>query len=227
MRIISNIFGEVPFKKLDDHNRIVSESVRKLDSALHEINNDAYKDLREIGELESEADELKHEIRDKLPSNYIMPVSRGDLIRLLKEQDEIIDECEEAAGWLIIREKIMKPERELFPEEIYKDILKLSERNREAIKNLRIASKKIKNGLESNLTSEMISEIHGIVRRINEIKDETDDIKLDLISDIFDHKEKLTPNEILYLIKLAEFLNSIADHADSTADRMRLLLAKS
>ena len=227
MRIISNIFGEVPFEKLDNHNDIVFESVKKLDDALNNINDDPYKNLKEIGELESEADELKHEIRDKLPSSYIMPVSRGDLIRLLKEQDEIIDECEEAAGWLIIREKIIKPERELFPKKIYEDLLNLSQKNREALKKLNIASEKIKKGLETNLTSELISEIHEIVRRINEIKDETDDIKLELISDIFDHKDSLTANEVLYLIKLAEFLNKIADHADSTADRMRLLLAKS
>lgn len=227
MRIISNIFGEVPFEKLDKHNEIVFDSLVKLDNALHEINGEAYKDFEGIREQESDADELKHEIRDNLPKSYIMPVSRGDLIRLLKEQDEIIDKCEDAAGWLMIREKIMKADRNLFPDPIYQKILELSQKNREAVKKLRNASKKINKGLESNLTSEIISEIHEIVRRVNEIKDETDDLRLELLSSIFDHKDDLSSDEIIYLIKLADILNGIADHADSTADRMRLLLAKS
>jgi predicted phosphate transport protein (TIGR00153 family) len=52
---------------------------------------------KQIKELETEGDELTHQILIKLNSSFITPFDREDIHRLASSLDDVLDEIEEAA----------------------------------------------------------------------------------------------------------------------------------
>ncbi len=58
---------------------------------------------------------VKKDIRSNLPKSIFLPVARGDLLRFLKEQDNIADSAEDLAVLLTLRKTTV-------PEEMKEDL---------------------------------------------------------------------------------------------------------
>ena len=92
MNIISKLFGKSPFEPLYQHMLKVKECVdlvKPLMESFIDGNQDKVeKYAKQIFKAEHKADLVKKEIRSRLPKSIFLPVSRGDLLRFLKEQDK-------------------------------------------------------------------------------------------------------------------------------------------
>jgi predicted phosphate transport protein (TIGR00153 family) len=90
---LSGIFGTSPVAPLESHINKVHECSQLLIPFIDAcLDNDAsLRDelLKNIVDLEREADELKKELRLRLPKSLFMPVDRRDLLEVLRMQDTI------------------------------------------------------------------------------------------------------------------------------------------
>lgn len=93
-----DLFAKSPFKPLNEHAEKVKETVLRMDDAVQAyVDGDKAKVdalYQQISGLEHEADIVKHAIRRHLPSSLIMPVDRTDILKFLKQQDDMANSAE-------------------------------------------------------------------------------------------------------------------------------------
>jgi predicted phosphate transport protein (TIGR00153 family) len=90
------------------YNLLISDYLEK--------NNESFSQrIKKIDEMESEADNLRRNIRYRLYSKMLIPESRGDVLSIIENIDNLIDGCKEIAYQLDIE----KPD---FPEILLQDI---------------------------------------------------------------------------------------------------------
>ena len=97
-----DIFSNSPFEILSNHMEKSCKTAKLLpyffEKVLQEDWEQAEKIKNEITNLETQADTLKKEVRLKLYNNLFLPVSRYDLLSLVKSQDSIANQTEDIAG---------------------------------------------------------------------------------------------------------------------------------
>ena len=91
--IFSKLFGRSPIAPLQAHMNKAAECTVALGAYFETLQSadwDKVSDCYDtISGIEDEADALKKEIRLNLPSSLFLPVSRSDLLELVRVQDEI------------------------------------------------------------------------------------------------------------------------------------------
>ena len=172
---------------------------------------------QEVGKLESDADAIKRRIRGHIPKDAKIPVSKFELFWYLREQDKVLDSVQDSLDWLSYRS---------FPassEELRDQLFKLVDSVMEPIEDLsRMVSEAIKYFESYSEKQRKIVKgvIHNIRQREHEADQMEDEFKIKLFS-----LEK-DPVALIHMIKLAEIIGSIADHAENAGDMMRAMIAR-
>lgn len=218
-----DLIVQSPFRPLIEHARKVRLTVLKMDEAVH-----AYVDgdnakvealYKEISELEREADEVKHAIRDHLPSTLIMPVDRADIISLLKEQDDVANSAELVAELLDMKMMDMPPEVKSIILKLEKEVLLTVEEHVDAASRI-IAL------LDSAFSDKQRKEIHDIIDRVDRQKHNVDAARLEAEKTIYGHERELSPVDVYRQIEFVKALGWVAGHAENASERLRLIVAK-
>ena len=171
----------------------------------------------EVDKLESEADAIKRRIRGHLPKGTLMPVDKFQLFRYLREQDKVLDAVEEALDWISFR-----PDAGI-PDAIEKDFFLLVDAVLDPVEEMcRLvleAGKYFRSYSEKQ--RELVKDIvHTLGRQEHEADKVEDGIKEKLLN------MKIETTTVFHMIRLAETIGSIADHADDAADMVRWMIAK-
>jgi len=121
--IIDGLFGKSPISPLQQHMTRVHSCVSELKGfmvAIHSQDWARAEQIRsDIGTKEGEADILKKKLRLSLPSTFMMPFSRRDLLDLLLMQDSIANITKDVSGLMINRKMTL-------PDEIFEDMINLT-----------------------------------------------------------------------------------------------------
>lgn len=218
-----DLIAQSPFRPLIEHAGKVKLTVLKMDEAVHAyIEGDKAKVealYKDIDELEHEADEVKHAIRDRLPSTLIMPVDRADIISLLKEQDDVANSAERVAELLDMKALEMPPD-------VKNIILKLEREVLLTVEEHVDAASKIIALLDSAFSDKQRMEIHDIINRVDRQKHNVDVIRLEAEKTIYRHENELSPISVYRLIELVNELGWVAGYAENASERLRLIVAK-
>ena len=144
-------------------------------------------------------------------------MSKFELFWYLREQDKVLDSVQDALDWLSYR---------TFPaynEELSDQLFKLVDSVMEPIEDLsRMVTEAIKY-FESYAEKQrkiVKGVIHNIRQREHEADQMEDEFKIKLFS-----LEK-DPIGLFHMVKLAEIIGSIADHAENAGDMMRAMIAR-
>ena len=222
MRIpILSMFMASPFDGLQEHAEKVKECAWTFQQAMECYGSSqctTFEEFRnEVVKLESEADAIKRRIRGHIPKGTIMPVDKFQLFTYLKEQDKVLDAVEDALDWISYR-----PEPGI-PEELVKDFFLLVDAIIDPIEELSkmVAEARI---YFKNYSEKQRVIVKDIIHTIRRQEHEADKIE-DMI------KKKIFPLEtdpvtIFHIIRLAEIIGSIADHAENAGDMMRAMLSR-
>jgi hypothetical protein len=171
----------------------------------------------EVAKLESQADELKRNLRNHLPRGIFMPMDKFVFLDCLREQDHVLDDVEEALYWLSF-----KPMGGI-PEELVGDFLDLIDAVIPAIEKMPDMSEQalvyFKNSTEENR-----NKLKSIVREIYQAEKESDHLEHELKKKAFALLED--PVEIYHIVRLVEIVGDICDHAQNASDRMRTMIAR-
>ena len=122
-KIVANV---LPFQRtsllisgIDGYLDKVAEAVLVLEQTLNNYvvqgaDEHLGKRLTQIREIESRADELRREIANVMYTQMLMPDTRGDILTLLEEVDNVLDDCVR----LVVGLAIERPE---VPKDVYDD----------------------------------------------------------------------------------------------------------
>ena len=216
-----SMFMTSPFEGLQEHAEKVKECAWAFQQAVEcyvSKQCQTFEELRqEVILLEDQADSIKRRIRGHLPIGTLMPVSKFQLFRYLREQDGVLDAVEDTLDWLSYR-----PEPGI-PPELEKDFLLLVDAVVEPIEELTKMVSEARQYFQSYSEDQRIK-VKDIIRLLRKQEHEADKIEHAVKGRLFNMA--IDPVSIFHLVRLAEIVGSIADHAENAGDMMRAMLAK-
>ena len=212
-----------PFGQLLEHMEKVRECIEILGDGLIKYYNGNYKgfsDLAEkVSEIEHEADGIKRNLRNHLPTSLFMPVDKGKFMWALREQDKILDHAENLVKMLDMRHtKIPKELQEVFISHI-KLVMKTVEAMQDAVGNIRDL-------VETSFVKREREQTKKYIYKVHELEWKADQKKYEMTQGIYNLEKKLDPMDVYHLLKIADWVDDIADHAENVADWLRAMIAK-
>ncbi len=220
---IAGLFGKSPFRPMQEHMKAVAECVAQtvpLFEALHDGDREkllAAKD--EIFKFEQQADDIKNEIRSRLPKGLFMPVDRRDLLDLLNAQDSIADTAQDVAGLLDLR-------RMEIPKALKGKILPYVQRTLDAVTKCAEVINELDELVETGFRGRAGDRVEEMVDALSAIEGETDDMGMDLVRTLFEHEDEMKPLSVVFWYEQIQHIGDIADYAEDVGDRLRLLIAR-
>ncbi len=220
---IAALFARSPFKPMQQHMEVVNDCIA-LTPALFEalIANDkqAIDDTRKaIFAKEHEADQIKHEVRLHLPRSLFLPVDRRDLLEVLEVQDSIADTAQDIAGLLQQRDMTVL-------DDMADDLRALVGRCVDACAKSNEIIGALDELIETGFRGPEAERVEEMVKELNRIETETDDLGIALTRKLFEHEQVMSPVSVMFWYRLIQWIGNIADNAEKVGDRMLLLIAR-
>ncbi|MBU0534092.1 MAG: DUF47 family protein [Candidatus Omnitrophica bacterium] len=210
-----------PFDKLLEHAQKTKEGMAILKDCITTYCEGDYdkseKLSQEIIKLEHEADIIKGNITAHMPKQILLSVDIGVFLRLLNEQDSILDFAENAVVWLHFRQTKV-------PAEIKDDLLNHLYKVIECIESYEKVIIHVKDIVSFSSSNKMRDQIKENIKEVH-LKEWEDD----QIGKVFAKKAfnlSIDPLSVYHLLKLGNLIGQIAKHAENAADRVRTMIAK-
>ena len=223
MSPLLKMFGQSPFKPLQEHMRVVvncANQVPGLFEAVHDEGKDQVEDIRKrIYGLENEADDIKNELREHLPKSIFMPVDRRDLLEILDLQDSIADTAQDIAGMMVVRN--MK-----LPEPVHKPIMELTQRCVDACNQLAKIMEEMDELLETGFRGPEADKVMYMIDELNKIETDTDVQAIAVMRLLFEHEDEIGPVSTIMWDRVIHWIGDLANFAERAGNRHRLLLAR-
>jgi predicted phosphate transport protein (TIGR00153 family) len=172
-----------------------------------------------IYEREAEADRIKNELRLHLPKSLFMPVDRRDLLEVLHLQDTIANTAQDIAELLIERQMSI-------PDFMQEPLIALTARCVETCEHSASVIAELDELLAMGFRGREVDKVDAMLKELNDIEDETDELGAALARALFDHEDEMKPVSVMMWYRLIEWIGDLADYAEKVGDRLRLLIAK-
>lgn len=222
MSRIFNMFGPSPIKPIEQHMHKVYHCAKQLypffEAVLKGEWEKAESAREQIITLEKEADSLKKELRLNLPTGLFLPVSRTDLLELLRIQDRIANKAEDIAG-LIFSRKMQIPVSIAVP------LMKFLSRSLDAAKQACKAINELDELLETSFRGSEVKVVEEMIVRLDEIEQDCDEQLYELRHQIFELEKDLPAIEVIFLYKVVQWIGDLADRAQTAGGRLQVLIA--
>ena len=219
----SRLFGQSPFTALQEHMRVVVECAREVQPLIEALaagDQEQVIQLKDrIFEREAEADRIKHELRAHLPKSLFMPVDRRDLLEVLLLQDTIANVAQDIAGLLIERKMSI-------PDFLRDPLIELTARCVDTVEHAAKVIEELDELLAIGFRGREVDSVDQMLKELNLIEDETDELGIALARALFDHEDELKPVSVMMWYQIIEWVGDLADYAEKVGDHLRLLIAK-
>jgi predicted phosphate transport protein (TIGR00153 family) len=216
-----SLFMTSPFEGLQEHAEKVKECAWAFQQAIECHITDQCQNFEEfrleLDKLESEADSIKRRIRGHLPKGMLIPVDKFQLFRYLREQDKVLDAVEEALDWLSFRSKPG------IPEALEKDFFLLVDAVMDPVEEmcrLVLETRKYFRNYSKKQRKIVKDIVHTLRRQEHDADKVEDAIKKKLLN------MQIEAITVFHMIRLAETIGSIADHAENAGDMVRAMIAR-
>ncbi|MDH5445112.1 MAG: TIGR00153 family protein [Gammaproteobacteria bacterium] len=220
---ISSLFGSSPVKPLQQHMESVQECISELipfiKAALKEDWSEAKKVQKKISKLERDADKLKRSLRLHMPKSLFMPVSRADLLEILRMQDNIANKAKDVAG-LIVGRKMS------FPESINEKMIEFVQRCIDASKQAQVAINELDELVETGFGGGEVQLVQEMIKTLDEIESDTDKMQIKIRSELFKVEKDLPPVDVMFMYKVLDWIGDLGDLSQRVGSRLELLLAR-
>ncbi|EMR75675.1 TIGR00153 family protein [Thermoplasmatales archaeon SCGC AB-540-F20] len=212
-----------PFEQLLEHMGKVNECVDILGDGLLRYYKGDFKSFSEITEnvsmLEHKADLIKSNLRNHLPNSLFMPVDKGKFMWALREQDKILDHAENLAKMLDMRHtKVPKELQEVFIDHA-KLVVKTVKAMEDAVENIRDL-------VETGFVKREREQTKQFVYKVHDYEWKADQKKYEVTKGIYKLEKRLNSMDMYHLLKIADWVDDIADHAENVADWLRAMIAR-
>ncbi len=220
---LSSLFGKSPFKPMQQHMRLAAECAAEIPGLYQALGNQDTGTIEQIKgkifDLEQQADELKNEVRARLPKSLFLPVDRRDLLELLDLQDSIADTAQDIAGLLVERKMEV-------PVGMGEPLAALANKCVEAVNKAATIIEGLDELVEMGFGGRESTRIMELVSELNKVEHETDELAMDLSRSLYAHEDKMQPVSVMFWYQLINWTANLADNAEKVGDRLRLFTAR-
>ncbi|HPR42636.1 MAG TPA: TIGR00153 family protein [Candidatus Methanofastidiosa archaeon] len=212
-----------PFVNLIEHAKVINECTIVLKEAVDAYFSGDFESFRKYREIviekEEQADRLKRNIRNHLPSRIHMSVDKSNFLLLLTQQDKILDYEEDVVQWLSMREVE-------YCEDISKEFERLIDKTIETIDYFQNAVFNLPEVLESSFSQEERNETKKYIKMVSHSEYESDLMEHEVSKTLFNLGNDMSYQDFYHLMRTVHLIGEISNHAENAADRVRALLAK-
>lgn len=216
-----SLFVTSPFEGLLEHAEKVKECAWAFQQAIECHVSDRCRQFeelrREVSKLENQADNIKRRIRGHLPIGTLMPVSKFQLFRYLREQDQVMDAVKDALNWISYRSEPG------IPAELEKYVFLLVDAVVEPLEELSLMVAGAKSYFETYSEKQRVA-VKEIISKVRAQEHAADKAEAEIKRQVFNMD--IDPVTVFHMVRLAETIGSIADHAENAGDMMRAMLAR-
>jgi uncharacterized protein len=219
----SRIFGSSPVTPLQKHIDKVVLCVEQLIPYFEFVLGNDWERATEIQaklvQLENEADEIKNELRMSIPSSLFMPIDRRDVLEVLDLQDHIANKAKDISGLTLGRKMSL-------PESISNAYMEFLKRCIDATRQAQVAINELDELVVTGFRGDEAIRVKKMIEELHTIEDETDKIQVTLRAGLYKVEQELSPIDVMFIYKIIEWTGDLADTAQSTGNRLQLMLAK-
>ena len=220
---ISNIFGVSPIKPIQNHMAEVINCVSKLEDFLNATFADDWVTAAEvfdqISEAEQTADKLKKEFRMHMPKSLFMPVSRGDLLSIITQQDNIANLTKDICGIILGRQMAI-------PKALHADFIGFVGSSTVTCEKAHGAINELDELLETGFAGSEVKFVQKLIRELAAQEQKVDKKELKLRKKLFNLEADLPPVNVIFMYNIIDQIGALADTAEMIGNQVELLLAK-
>jgi len=180
---------------------------------------DAAKHQARIGSLENKADKIKKEIRLHLPKGLFLPVSRVDLLEMLRIQDLVANKAKDVAGLMLGR-------RMRIPDHLGPKFIEYLDRSADATEQARRAINELDELVETGFRGAEVELVQSMIKQLDAIEKDTDNFQIQLRAELFAMESSLPPVDVMFLYEVIDDIGDIADLSQRVGSRLEYLLAR-
>lgn len=220
---LSNLFAKSPIKPMQEHMAVVNATAALLkpffEAALAGDWEQAAELQKRISAEEFRADVMKKNLRLNLPSGLFMPVSRGDLLELLSEQDKVANCAEDIAGLMLGR-------RMVIPDVLREPMVQLLDTALAACEQANAAINELHELLETGFAGQEVSFVERLLERLDQLEQDADTQERNVRHELFLIEKDLPPVDVMFTYNIIDDIGRLADTAQRVGNRLQLLLAR-
>ncbi len=221
---LSRLLRKSPFKPIQEHMRLVFNCICTLPplfEALFDQDNDKVLEAaQQIGQLESEADQIKNTFRLNMPTTLLLPVDRKDLLGLISDQDRLSDICEEVGKILSYRTMEVPPALKPLLDELLEGTIEVSGEAKRMIEEL---DELVEVGFGSGREVEKVT---NIIQGVRKSEHNIDSILNRTRKELFSIESELNPVDVVFWYRILELVGDISNQAENIGDRLLLFLSR-
>ena len=179
----------------------------------------------QIFRLEHEADEIKNSIRDNLPRDLLLPVSRIDFLAFLREQDSLADKTEDLAMMLSIR-TLNLPET-CGDRKCRDELHHMAMHAVDSARQVAGMTRKIEELRQHGFKGDVARQMRDAAKEVGHLEWKADKHQYRLLKTLLRQDEKEWAFVDTYaLMQVITALGKLANHAESMSDYLRLMIAE-
>ena len=220
---ITSLFGKSPISPLQKHMKQVHSCLKDFGVFAKAAKAEDWEKAEithiSIGKREQKADVLKKILRMNLPSTFMMPFSRRDLLDVLLIQDSIANITKDLAGLMMSRKMV-------FPEEFADDFIDLSKLCIKTSAAALDAINELDELLETAFSSRERKIVDKMIKKVNELEHETDVAQELIRNKLYLLEASLPPVDVMFYYRAIEWLGETADAAQKVGSRFEVMLTK-
>ncbi|MEW5248357.1 TIGR00153 family protein [Microbulbifer sp. 2201CG32-9] len=220
---IANLFGQSPIKPIKEHMAAAQQAAADLVpffAALMERDLETAETLQKrISASENHADDIKRDLRLHLPNSLFLPVSRSDLLELLRAQDEVANTAQDIAGLATGRKMEIPADLQPKMKTFVDSAVAASAQALRAINELDEL-------LESGFAGREVEIVQRMTEELDDLERESDRLEVEIRAQLFGIEKELPPVDVIFLYRVIEWIGVLADRAHSVGNRLQLLLAR-
>ena len=220
---ISNIFGVSPIKPIQNHMAEVINCVSKLEDFLNATFADDWVTAAEVFDqisvAEQTADKLKKQFRMHMPKSLFMPVSRGDLLSIITQQDNIANLTKDICGIILGRQMAI-------PKALHADFIGFVSSSTVTCEKAHGAIDELDELLETGFAGSEVKFVQKLIRELAAQEQKVDKKELKLRKKLFNLEADLPPVNVIFMYNIIDQIGALADTAEMIGNQVELLLAK-
>lgn len=221
MSLLGNLFGASPIRPMQRHMQAAVACAREILPLFEDMvagRTETYPDRRKrVDELEHQADDIKHEIRSKLPNRLFMAFERRDMLEILDQQDSIADRAQDIAELADVRGMVI-------PKSLVDAFLELVRRVVVACEQAQSVINILDDLVETGFRGREVTRFDEMIDELSRIESDTDELEERVQRLLFGLEDELGVS-VMFWYKLVDYVGGMADYAERVGNRLRLLTA--
>lgn len=220
---LAGLFGRSPIKPLQEHIRKAHQCAELLvpfTEALIAGDWDlAGQSQQQISAIEKSADEIKREVRRRLPKSLFLTFPREDILDLLSSQDKIANKAKDIAG-------LMYGRRMQIPATLAEPMLRYVRASVAASSQAVKAIGELDELIETGFGGHEIKLVEKLIEDLDNLEQDTDEQQIAIRTQLFSIEKDLHPVDVMFLYRIIEEVGELADRAQRVGGQLQMLLAR-